>query len=101
MSHTDTRQAQIIFFHRHEHCPNITMNMYQMNNCWYLEQSYLDTIHRVEGCNNMILCSSNPDPTFNSITKQAEYESWHQYLLHPGKSCMAHVNQCVDGYYHN
>ena len=44
MSHTDSGQAKIVFFHRHEYRPHVTINMYQMNNCWYLDQSYLDTI---------------------------------------------------------
>lgn len=97
MSHTDTGQAQIIFFHRHEYRPHVKFNMYQLNNCWYLDQSYVDTIHRVKGRNNIVWASQEPNPTIHSVSKRAEYELWHQRLLHPGKTCMAHLNQCVEG----
>ena len=88
MSHTDTGQAQIIFFHRHESRPYVTVNMYQHNNCWYLDQSYLETVYRVRGRTNRILAQYNQTTTINSLTKAAEYELWHQRLLHSGQICM-------------
>ena len=97
LSHTDTGQAQIIFFHRHEYHPNVTMTMYQMNNCWYLNQSYLDTVHRVRGRMNHITCNNDHEITINSLTKAAEYELWHQRLIHPGHTCMDNIHKCVDG----
>ena len=33
MSHTDTGTAQIIFFNKHEYRPQISLHMYQFNNC--------------------------------------------------------------------
>ena len=97
MSHTDTGQAQIIFFHRYEYRPHITMNMYQMNNCWYLDQSYLNTVHRVRGYSNNYHFDYDSDTTANSLTRAAEYELWHQRLLHPGQTCMDNLHHCVDG----
>ena len=96
MSHTDTGQAQIIFFHRHEYRPHVSFNMYQLHNCWYLDQGYLDTVHRVKGRVN-VMSITDSFPTVNSLSKQAEFELWHQRLLHPGQTCMDHIHQCVDG----
>ena len=97
MSHTDTGQAQIIFFHWHEYCPHVTANMYQMNNCWYLNQSYLETVYRVWGCINKIFHHLDNYTTINSLIKASEYKLWHQQLLYPGHTCMDHIHKCVDG----
>ena len=96
ISHTDTGQSQIMFFNRHEYCPHVIMNN-QMNNCWYLNQSYLDTIYRVRGRSNKVMDSHLHTTTINNLTKPAEYELWHQRLLHPGNTCMDHIHKCVDG----
>ena len=98
LSHTDTGTAQIVFFHRHEYRPKVTIDMYQRNNCWYIDQSYLATVRRVKGHNFIQPPEYHTDNTLiNSLNKAAEYEVWHQRLLHPGHSCMDSIHHCVDG----
>ena len=101
MSHTDTGRAEIIFFNRYEYRPHITLHMYQLNNCWYLDQSYLDTVHRAKGKTMNYTVSDEDDTSshtvVNTLSRQAEYEVWHQRLLHPGQTCMDHIHHCVDG----
>ena len=98
MSHTDTGNAKIIFFHRQEYRPEVSLHMYLDNNCWYLDQSYLDTVRRAKGFNKVPLDIIHHRETFiNSLNKAAEYELWHQRLLHPGQSCLNTIHNCVDG----
>ena len=98
LSHTDTGTAQIEFFHRHEYRPNVIIHMYQHNNCWYIDQSYLATVRRVKGYNRINPPEYTDDKVLiNSLNKTAEYEIWHQRLLHPGHTCMDTIHQCVDG----
>ena len=48
-----------------------------------------------------ILTSFNDTVTsINSLTKKAEYELWHQCLIHPGQTCMDNIHHCVDGVPH-
>ena len=98
MNHTDTGQAKIIFFHRQEYRPEVSIHMYLDNNCWYLDQSYLDTIRRAKGNTNIPISNiQTRDTLINSMNKAAEYEIWHQRLIHPGQKCMDTIHHCVDG----
>ena len=97
MSHTDTGTAQIIFFNKNEYRPQVSLHMYEINNCWYLDQSYLATVDRAKGRRKHFIPTNNYEPVVNSISKQAEYELWHQRLIHPGKTCMDAIHNCVDG----
>ena len=95
LSHTDTGTAQIVFFHRHEYRPNVTINMYQRNNCWYIDQSYLETVRRVRGYNFIQPPDYHKENTLiNSLNKAAEYKVWHQRLLHPSHTCMDNPSMC-------
>ena len=97
MSHTDTGTAQIIFFNKHEYRPQVSLHMYEVNNCWYLDQSYLETVRRAKGRLKTLIPTNNFEPVVNSLSKQAEYELWHQRLIYPGKTCMDAMHHCVDG----
>ena len=97
MSHTDTGTAQIIFFNKHEYRPKVSPHMYEFNNCWYLDQSYLETVHRAKGRSRHLNSIDNKEHIVNSLSRPAEYELWHQRLIHPGKTCMDALHHCVDG----
>ena len=97
LSHTDTGTTQIVFFHCHEYRPNVTIDMYQKNNCWYIDQSYLATVRCVRGYNLIQPTDYHRDNILiNSLNKATEYEVWHQRLLHPAHTCMDTIHQYVD-----
>ena len=44
ITHTDTKIAELIFYHRHEYRKDMRFHLRHHNNCWYIHQGYLDTL---------------------------------------------------------
>ena len=98
-SHLDIGQAEISFYHRHDFTRNKTILMHMDNDLWYLRQQYhrmVQAAHRTRIC---VLKDYDAISPFlvHKLNKSTEYELWHQRLMHPGATCMTHMEKCTAG----
>ena len=98
-SHLDIGQAEISFYHQHDFTRNKTILMHMDNDLWYLRQQY----HRmVKAANRTKICVIKDFDAISpflihKLNKSTEYELWHQRLMHPGATCMSHIDKCTAG----
>ena len=76
ITHTNSKVAKLILYHRHEYRQDMKFNLHHHNNCWFVRQGYLDTLQRVNGqtSSQFFVGKQFPSVTVNSLNKAGEYE---------------------------
>ena len=75
ITHTDSKVALLILYHRKEYRKEMKFNLHQHNNSWFVHQGYLETLQRVNGwTSSQFSIETQPsNVTINSLNKAGEY----------------------------
>ena len=89
----------MVFFHQLDASKNKRLEMTLLNDLWFLRQVYaslVTAVHRTQMC---LLREYVPPECVqvNILTKAAEYELWHQRLMHSGHKCLDSLHLCTTG----
>ena len=94
-SHMDQNKATISFFNKSAFYHNVSFDMHNHNDLWFIHQPYLHTIQKAKRFKCTV--KEATVPSINKLQKALEHELWHQRLLHPGETAMKYLHQCVEG----
>ena len=95
-SHLDKGEATLKLFNRSSWYKKKTIKMIKQNNLWFIKQPILNMIRRASKYPEDWNYRDIAEATIN-LTKAAQYELWHQRLLHPSSKIMTNMSKCVDG----
>ena len=97
-SHLDVGHALVQFFNRQNPHSRIGISLHMHNSLWYSRQPYLRLQASVSSSQVCYLSTSSDDTTIiHKLTKPAEYELWHQRLMHVGHNSMDNLPHCSIG----
>ena len=95
-SHLDTGKSTIYFYHKEQYHRRKSISMGMKNKLWYIQQPLIPTIRRAHPDDRKYRTIIH-NAIAQHINQHAEYELWHQRLLHPGQKVMTHLSSCTDG----